>query len=244
MRKTIFAISLAVGMIEPLHAQQQPFSANAALVSDYRYRGISQSRLGPALQGGADYADGANGMYAGTWLSTIRWTRDAGGGGDAEWDLYAGRRGQLSADISYDAGMLAYVYPGNGLGNVAGLSNANTVEAYGQLGYGPAYAKYSLALTNLFGFVDSHRSGYLDLGANIDLGGDLALNLHAGHQQVHGHGEAAYSDWKAGLSKTWGSATGSLALVATNANRTAYAAPTNGKFLGATALVVSVSVSF
>lgn len=93
VRKTIFAMSLAAGVIAPLHAQQQPLSFNAALVSDYRYRGISQTRLAPALQGGADYTDDTSGMYAGTWLSTIRWTRDAGGGGDAEWDLYAGRVG-------------------------------------------------------------------------------------------------------------------------------------------------------
>ena len=30
------------------------FSYNAAVTSDYRYRGISQTRLKPALQGGAD----------------------------------------------------------------------------------------------------------------------------------------------------------------------------------------------
>lgn len=243
MRKTILAMSLAAGVIAPLHAQQQPVSFNASIVSDYRYRGISQTRLGPALQGGADYVDETSGLYAGTWLSTIRWTRDAGGAGDAEWDLYAGKRGKLTDEISYDAGALAYVYPANGLAHIAGMANANTVEAYGQLGYGPVYAKYSLSLTNLFGFVDSHRSGYLDLGGNFDIGHDLTLNVHAGRQQVHNHGIASYDDWKLGLTKKLGKANVSLALVGTNASRTAYTAP-DGRFLGRTALVASIGVNF
>ncbi|MBI3347552.1 MAG: hypothetical protein HY020_10125, partial [Burkholderiales bacterium] len=33
-----------------------PLSFNVGVVSEYRYRGISQSRLKPALQGGIDYA--------------------------------------------------------------------------------------------------------------------------------------------------------------------------------------------
>ena len=56
-------------------------SFNAAVVSDYRYRGISQTRLKPALQSGFDYTNNPTGLYAGTWLSTIKWTRDAGGDG-------------------------------------------------------------------------------------------------------------------------------------------------------------------
>jgi uncharacterized protein (TIGR02001 family) len=73
-------------------------SYNAAVTSDYRYRGISQSRLDPALQGGADYTHNPTGLYAGTWLSTIKWTKDLGGSGDDEWDMYGVTRGNLSAD--------------------------------------------------------------------------------------------------------------------------------------------------
>ena len=104
-------------------------SFNAAVTSDYRYRGISQSRLDPALQGGADYTHNPTGLYAGTWLSTIKWTKDLGGSGDVEWDLYGGKRGNLTSDITYDVGGLYYFYPSNGL-----HPNANTFELYGQLG--------------------------------------------------------------------------------------------------------------
>lgn len=229
---------------EPTVRPEHETSFNLAVVSDYRYRGISQTRLQPALQGGFDYSHTPSGWYAGTWLSTIAWTRDAGGHGRIEWDLYAGRRGNLSEAVSYDAGVLSYVYANNGLRHVAGMADANTTEIYGQLGYGPAYLKYSHAATNLFGFADSRNSGYLDLGANIDLGEGLSANLHAGHQQVRGNDAACYTDWKLGLSRDFGVATLALAWVGSNADSKAYASPANGKFLGKRALWLSVSKTF
>src|ERR1700757_1245618 len=53
----------------PAAAEAKPdneVSFNAAVASDYRYRGISQTRLKPALQGGADYTHNPTGFYAGT----------------------------------------------------------------------------------------------------------------------------------------------------------------------------------
>ncbi|MCH8621469.1 TorF family putative porin [Undibacterium sp. TS12] len=214
-------------------------SFNAALASDYRYRGISQTRLQAALQGGADYTHNPSGFYAGTWMSTIKWTKDAGGGGDVEIDLYAGKRGEMTKDLGYDVGVLSYVYPSNGL-----PVSANTTEIYGQLSYGPAYAKYSHSVTNLFGFADSKNSGYLDLGANVEISTGLTLNLHAGHQQVKNNGAYSYTDWKVGLTKDFGIVTGAAAIIGTNAGEVAYASPANGKFLGKTALVVTVSKTF
>lgn len=217
---------------------------NAAVVSDYRFRGISQTRLHPALQGGADYTNNPTGLYVGTWLSSITWAKDAGGGGNVEWDIYAGKRGEIVKDVSYDVGVLTYVYPANGLSGVPGSVSANTTEVYGQLGYGPAYAKYSLALTNLFGFADSKHSGYLDIGANIDAGNGYTANLHAGHQKVENLSVASYTDWKVGVTKDFGVVTGALAVIGTNAHESAYTSLANGKFLGKTALQLTVSKTF
>ena len=219
-------------------------SFNAAAVSDYRYRGISQTRLQPAVQGGADYVNNPTGLYIGAWASSIKWTKDAGGDGDVELDIYAGKRGQVSDAVSYDVGMLTYVYPSNGLKNVAGFANADTTEVYGQLGVGPAYVKYSHAVTNLFGFVDSKNSGYLDVGANIEAGEGFTVNLHAGHQKVKNNEAADYTDWKVGATKDFGIVTGALAVVGTNGSKTAYASPVNGKFTGKTALVLTISKTF
>jgi len=249
MKNLILATAVAAAFAASFaHAEDakpdNEVSFNAAVASDYRYRGISQTRLKPALQGGADYTNNPTGFYAGTWLSTIKWTKDAGGSGDIEWDLYGGVRGEIVKDVSYDVGVLSYVYPSNGLSDVAGFANANTTEIYGQVGYGPAYIKYSHAVTNLFGFVDSKNSGYLDLGANITVAENLTLNLHGGHQNVKNTSVASYTDWKIGLTKDFGVVTLAGAFIGTNASEVAYANAVNGKFMGKNALVVTVSKTF
>lgn len=212
-------------------------SFNVAVTSDYRYRGISQTRLKPALQGGADYTHNPTGLYAGTWLSTIKWIKDTpGGDASIEWDIYAGKRGEIVPDVSYDVGVLRYQYPSNNLN-----PSTNTTEVYGQLGYGPAYIKYSHALTNLFGFADSKKSGYLDIGANLDIGNGYTVNLHAGHQKVKNNSAFSYTDWKVGVTKDFGVVTGALAVIGTDTDN--YVGP-NGKNLGKNRLVATVSKVF
>lgn len=249
MKKLALAAAVAALLTTGVHAEDaaatpaavpdNAVSFNVAAISDYRYRGISQTRLQPALQGGADYVNNPTGLYAGAWASTITWIKDAGGDGSVELDLYAGKRGQVTADVSYDVGVLTYVYASNGL-----PVSANTTEIYGQLGYGPAYVKYSHAVTNLFGFADSKNSGYLDIGANIDAGDGWTVNLHGGRQNVRHNDAASYTDWKLGLTKDFGAVTGALAVIGTNAQESAYTSAANGKFLGKTALQLTFSKVF
>jgi uncharacterized protein (TIGR02001 family) len=211
---------------------------NASVVSDYRFRGISQTRLKPALQGGADYSNNPTGLYAGTWLSTLKWVKDSGGNGNIEWDIYAGKKGNFTQDLSYDFGVLSYVYPSNDL-----HPDANTTELYGQLGYGHAYIKYSQSLTNLFGAVNSKNSGYLDIGANIDVSNGYTVNLHAGHQTVKNNSTLSYNDWKVGLTKDFGFLSGSVAVIGTDTKNYAGPAP-DRKNLGKTALLVAATKTF
>ena len=241
MAASAAAFTLVVGLSNLAQAQEAPAPAhqvsyNAALTSEYRYRGLSQTRFEPALQGGADYTHSPSGFYAGTWLSTIKWIDDAGGDANVEIDLYAGKRGQVTDSISYDVGGLYYVYPSNGL-----PTNANTFELYGQLGFGPAYVKYSHATSNLFGTADSKGSGYLDIGANVEVADKLMLNLHAGRQRVKHNDAFSYNDYKIGLTYDFGVATASLAWI--KANTDAYLSP-RGKNLGKSAAVLSVSKTF
>jgi uncharacterized protein (TIGR02001 family) len=234
---TLAMATLGAGLARAEEAKpDHAVSFNAAVVSDYRYRGLSQTRLQPALQGGADYVNNPSGLYAGVWASTIKWTKDLGGDGDVEIDLYGGKKGEIVKDVSYDVGVLGYVYPSNGL-----HPSANTFEVYGQVGYGPAYAKYSHATTNLFGTADSKNSGYLDVGANLELPAGFVLNLHAGRQIVKNTGALSYNDYKVGVTKDFGFAT--IALAAVHADTSAYLAP-NGKNLGKTGAVLSLSKTF
>lgn len=248
MKKLLIAAAIAATFTGSLaHAEEATpdnvVSFNLGAVSEYRYRGISQSRLDPALQGGADYTNSPSGVYAGAWLSTIKWTKDAGGSGDIEVDLYAGKKGELVKDVAYDVGVLTYVYPSNGLNKVAGFANANTTEIYAQLGYGPAYVKYSHALTNLFGFVDSKNSGYFDIGANFEVAPGYTLGLHLGRQSVKNNSSYDCTDWKVGLSKEFVGVTFNLAALGTNAHKSLYVTPA-GKFTGKTNLVLSAVKTF
>ena len=246
MKKLILA--LAVITTSAAYADEQKpdnqLTFNAAVTSDYRYRGISQTRLKPALQAGMDYTNNPTGFYAGAWASSIKWIEDAGGDSNMELDVYAGKRGNITDDFTYDVGVLTYLYNRNKLGDVPGFANANTTEIYAQLGYGPAYIKYSSSTTNLFGFVDSKNSGYVDVGANIELSDSYILNLHAGHQEVENASAASYDDWKIGVTKDFDVLTVALAAIGTNADESAYASPANGKFLGKNALVLTLSKTF
>jgi uncharacterized protein (TIGR02001 family) len=243
MKKIVLAVAVGAAFAGSIaHAEDKKpdneVSFNVSVASDYRYRGYSQTRLQPALQGGADYTNNPTGFYLGTWASTIKWTKDAGGGGDIEWDIYGGKRGEIVKDVSYDVGVLNYIYPSNGLN-----PSANTSEVYGQVGYGPAYAKYSYAVTNLFGFVDSKKSGYLDIGANIDVAEGLVLNLHAGHQSVKNNSAFSYTDWKVGVTKDFGVVSASLALIGIDSK--AYVGPApDFKNLGKNSLVLTVTKTF
>jgi uncharacterized protein (TIGR02001 family) len=240
--KWIYATACAAVLAaSPVRAEEAPpvhqVTYNAAVVSDYRYRGISQSRLDPAVQGGADYVHNPTGFYAGTWASTIQWTKDLGGDGNIEWDLYGGKKGQITADLSYDVGGLFYWYPSNDL-----HPDANTFELYGQLGYGPGYIKYSTSTTNLFGTPNSKYSGYLDIGANFNLPFyGLVLNLHAGRQDVKHNDALSYTDYKVGLTKDLGVVSVQLAFVKATGN--AYVSP-HGQNLGRPSAWLSVSKTF
>jgi uncharacterized protein (TIGR02001 family) len=240
--KLAAAITLALASLGASSARAEDakpdneISYNAAVTTDYRYRGISQSRLKPALQGGADYVNNPTGFYAGTWLSTIHWIKDSGGDGNIEWDIYGGKRGEIVPGVSYDVGGLYYLYPSNSLS-----TSANTFELYGQVGYGPGYIKYSHSLTNLFGFSDSKQSGYLDVGANVPVATDLVLNLHVGRQRVKNNGAFSYTDYKIGVTKDFGIC--SVSLAAIYADTKAYVSP-SGKNLARTGAVLTVSKTF
>ena len=71
-----------------------PFTANVGVVSDYLFRGISQTKGAPAIQGGFDYSH-SSGLYAGTWLSSVSWYSDtvAGASKSVEFDVYGGYKG-------------------------------------------------------------------------------------------------------------------------------------------------------
>jgi len=224
-------------------AAQSSLAYNVGVVTDYRYRGISQSRSKPAVQGGLDYTD-KSGFYVGAWASTIKWIKDSEAtNGSIELDIYGGYKASVGA-IGYDVGVLRYEYLGNKLGKLDGFANANTTEAYGALTYGVFTAKYSYSLGDTFGTLDSKGSTYLDLSANFDLGGGFTLTPHIGRQVIKNAPGYSYTDYSMTLAKDLGnglSATGMI--VGTNADKVNYDFGGKG-YLGKDALVVGIKYSF
>ena len=237
-KKALLACAAALATAVPAISYAD-VAFNVGATTDYRYRGISQTRGKPAIQGGVDYSNGP--FYVGAWASSIKWIKDFGGDADVEIDLYGGFKGELSKELTYDVGVLTYQYPSNKLS-----PSANTTELYGALTYGPATLKYSHAVTNTFANPDSKNSFYVDLSASFDLGGGLMLTPHIGYQKIKGPFEdpGTYTDYALTLSKDFSGFVVSGALIGTDADKSFYSSPVNGKELGKTTFVVSVKYNF
>lgn len=250
MKKSLLAIAaaLTVTALPTVSFAADGLAFNVGVTTDYRYRGISQTRLKPALQGGVDYTAGP--FYAGAWASTIKWIKDGGtiggvdaGSANAEIDLYGGYKGEITKDLTFDVGGLYYWYPSNKYDNVSG-QKADTFELYGALTFGPATLKYSHGVSHLFGNPDSKNSYYLDLSAGFEVAG-LMVTPHIGYQKIKGPVDAqgTYTDYSLTVSKDFDGLVLSAAIVGTDADKSWYVAP-SGKFLGKTALVVGLKYNF
>jgi uncharacterized protein (TIGR02001 family) len=158
---------------------QGELSANIGVTNDYVWRGISQTDNGFAVQGGVDYTNG--GFYVGTWASNVDFGSDA----DIEVDLYGGFTGALTETISFDVGVIGYIYPGeddlNFLELKAGLGFAfDALELGTTVYYDPDNKNTYLEGTASYAFTEKF-SGMASVGNySFDLGGD-------------------YTDWSVGV---------------------------------------------
>ncbi len=249
-RRTLYALSCLLAMpgIVPLaHADDAngSVSGSASIVSDYLFRGLSQTNRKPALQAGVEY-DSASGVYAGAWGSNISWLSDASTSAapissSLEVDAYAGWRKTFSSGISVDGGIYRYQYPGS---YPAGFTSPNTTEIYAGIGAAGFTLKYSWAVTNLFGFDRSKHSGYLDLSWGHALGKYWSVSAHVGHQSLKNVPRGNYTDWNLGVSRSLphGYAV-ALGYYDTNADRGVYS-NAYGHYLGRATAVLSLSKSF
>jgi uncharacterized protein (TIGR02001 family) len=154
-------------------------SANASLVSQYRFRGTNVSGEGVAVQGGFDL-DHGSGFYAGVWGSSLNNRFSTYGG--MELDIYAGYSWPLVEGITADAGVVAYTFPD------APAGRHNFVELYSSLSasLGPATAKVGLAWdpgANGFAFVGFVRDNlylYSDVSVGIP-STPLTIKAHLGY---------------------------------------------------------------
>jgi len=240
----VFALP-ATGAAGAADAPGGALSGNVALVSDYLFRGISQTNRRPAVQAGVEY-DGAGGWYLGGWGSNVSWLSDGSTpsqpvSSSVELDAYAGWRGHLGGEWRYDAGLYGYAYPGS---YPAGYTRPHTLEGYAALGWKTLSLKYSWSFTNLFGVSDSRHSGYLDLGWSQPLAAGWQFDAHAGHQRVARHGDASYTDWKLDVACTFGQGwTATLGWYDSDARRDVYT-NAEGHYLGRATLMLALARTF
>ena len=265
-KKTLALVALALvsGAVFAQSAPATTLTYNAGVVTDYRYRGITQSRNEAAVQGGVDYAH-KSGFYVGAWASTIKWIADnsyianSGGTrtgtditGNVELDVYGGYKFDLTKDVTMDVGYLRYQYLGNNLEatrtnvNASSYNNANTNEIYTAITMGPITAKYSYSMGDLFGYIDSKGSGYFDLSANFEVIPTWTVTPHFGRQTVTAAAyNASYNDMSLTVTKDLGKGlSASLGYYGTNAETSTYSSSFDGKFLGERGAVLGVKYNF
>lgn len=239
MKKSLIALALVSVFAAPAFAEEaapaSPLSFNVGVVTDYVFRGISQSQHKPALQAGIDYAH-SSGLYVGAWGSTIKWVdrkdytfkKD----NDLELDLYGGYKGAVG-DFTYDVGLIRYYYPGKFKVDGTKPLNAvgpDTTEAYVAVGWKFVTLKYSEAISKNFigwggtggqnGAVATDRSkgsNYTDLTITYPIDETLNVIAHVGHQNVTKNSYANYTDYKLGVTKDFGFGVAGLAYTDTNA---------------------------
>jgi uncharacterized protein (TIGR02001 family) len=197
MKKIFLALLLVVGF-STAHAQ---LSTNVGLSSDYRFRGISQSNTGAAVQGGIDYAH-SSGLYAGNWNSSVSSALYPNSAG-LESNLYAGWKKDVYRGLTVDVGSYNYFYLGK---DNSTDSRFNTQELYAGLGYGPVSVKYSQSLSNYFGINNSVGTTYMQADVKQSLGlvssslKDLSVVAHYGQTRVANNSNVGYNDINVGVS--------------------------------------------
>lgn len=168
-------------------------SGSVALVSDYRFRGVSQSNNGLAVQGGLTL-NHASGAYGGFWASNLAgW--GTFGGPNLELDLFAGYKFKLGGG-TLDLGGTFYQFPG-------GADRTSFFEPYAKLSgsagpvgltAGVAYAWKQVALGNWSNDIDS-RIG--DKEDNLYVWGDATLGIKDTPVTLKAH--IGYSNGNPGL---------------------------------------------
>jgi len=175
-------------------------SGSVGLVSDYRFRGVSQSDKELAVQGGATVTH-ESGVYAGFWGSNLSgW--GTFGGANMELDLIAGVKFPVGGG-ALDVGATWYMYPG-------GFNNTDFIEPYAKLSgtLGPvgltaglAYAPKQEALGAWYANGAAAAAGvYTDPGDkndNLYLWGDVSAAEPNTGLTVKGH--LGYSNGNKGL---------------------------------------------
>ena len=179
------AAAAALAMSGVAHAETA-FTGNIGLTTDYKFRGISQTEGGYAVQGGFDASNGM--FYAGVWASNVDFEEAAlaniGLSASTELDVYAGIKPK-AGPVTFDLGVIGYFYPGA----------AESQIGVGELDYFEGYAKASTTIAeklSIGGGVnyspeytgETGNAYYVELNAAYPLTEMVSVSGAVGYQSV------------------------------------------------------------
>lgn len=201
-----FGAAACLAFSSPALAQEEApgdiaVTGSATLITDYRFRGVSQTDKEMAVQGGLTVTH-ASGFYLGTWASNLAgW--GTFGGSNMELDLYGGYSREVASGVTVDVGLTWYMYPG-------GASKTDFAEPYvkvsgavgpGKILVGAAYAPKQQALGRWYDSGSSYATGTPDNpGAksdNLYLWTDASAGVPSTPVTLKAH--LGYSNGNAGL---------------------------------------------
>jgi hypothetical protein len=268
-----FAATATPAMAQEEAPSEITVTGSVGLVTDYRFRGVSQTDKEMAIQGGLT-ATHASGFYVATWASNLSgW--GTFGGSNMELDVVGGFATEVSSGVTLDVGLTWYMYPG-------GASDTDFAEPYVKLSttvgpakalVGVAYAPKQQALGRWYLDADSYATGIPDApGAKTDnlyIWGDLSggipntplsLKAHLGYSDGNsGLGPngtsvaptGSYLDWMLGADLALGPVTLGVAYVDTDISKSesAYLKPNfsstkNGSQISGSTVLFSLSAGF
>lgn len=260
----------------PAFAQEETkpitVSGSAALVSDYRFRGVSQSDRAMAVQAGATIAH-ESGLYVGTWASNLSgW--GTFGGSNTELDLIGGYKKDFNG-VTLDVGLTWYMYPGGAdktdfaepyvkvsgtagpVSLLAGVAYAPKQEALGK--WYNSGAAYATGVPNNPGAKDDNLYIWTDMSTGIPDTG-LTLRAHVGYSDGNpGLGPngtsvaptGKYLDWNIGADYAIGPVVLGVSYIDTDISKaeSAYLLPNfsstkDGSPISGAAVVVSGTIAF
>ena len=214
-------------------------SGTAAVVSDYRFRGFSQTGEDPAAQVGITLTH-KSGFYVSTWVSTTDIPAQGSTVGvfdkslNAEVDLIAGFSKEVTKGVTADIGMLYYYYPAHGVTN-----DTDFFEPYFNLTgtYGPVAVKvgvnWAWKQSALISFKDGSKASaiYLHVEPTLTIPHTpFAIVGHLGYADsdsfLGGYdAKGKVVDYSIGGTATWKNLTFGVSYINTDQNKVGVFAP-------------------
>jgi uncharacterized protein (TIGR02001 family) len=228
MLKKLLAVTVLAASSGAVFAEEAPalplglsFSGSAAVTTDYRFRGVTQTLNDPAVQAGFTLSH-ETGLYFGLWGSNVKFGSDSP---SLELDPSLGFSTTLESFSSkpvLDFGVVYYNYPSE--------SDLNWTEFYGKLTFADVLTAGDSLLTNInytndYAAADTSswnvNAGYSMPFGDTGFGGVASVGYTAvDDKNKYSFGdEDNYVDWKVGVTygfKSIPGATAELAAVGSN----------------------------